>query len=70
MQDNVFRSNKKNSKEKSLYFSSPFLDIYKNTEKNLFKNYIILPELKVLVEPSISLYGVNGLGTNFVGGDR
>lgn len=48
MQEKVFRNNKKIGREKSLYFSLPFLDIYTKKNKNLIKNYILAPGEKTL----------------------
>lgn len=48
MQENVFRNNKKSDKRKNDYFSLPFVDIYKQKQNIVLKNYILAPGEKIL----------------------
>lgn len=48
MQENIFRNNKKSGKGKYNYFSLPFIDIYKQKQIIVLKNYILAPDEKIL----------------------
>lgn len=48
MIEQVFKNKNKKNAEKYKYISTLFFDIYYFKQKNLFKNYILDPEIKSL----------------------
>lgn len=48
MTEQIFKKTNKQGAEKYKYFSAPFVDIYYPKKKNLIKNYLFIPDKKLV----------------------